>query len=295
MKTKIVTAFYTGIGGHPFYGHEPVARHERYLHSLRVLNNLQNEIICYCDERQFDLLKNHCDEFQLNNVTLKVSNLIDMTFANKMIEIKEKTDNFKFYHEIDWNKFYLLDKEYDESHDYIYWIDVGISHRGLFLLKYNPNADKITGLSRDYFNYDFTGLFNENFIGKLNNWVEDKLINLSYGGVSHQYKDMVRVLNINKVFSHMSIGGFIGGNVKNLRWFIDEFYNVGNEILNNDVIVNHEAIFALISQDNPNFFKTFIFNTWYHDDFWKTTPHFDNESIKNKVHFVHFFEKELNI
>ena len=50
-----------------------------------------------------------------------------------------------------------------------------------------------------------------------------------------------------------------------------------------------------IVENNNDNFKTYEFDTWYHDDFWKTTPVFDNESIKNKIHFVHFFEKELKI
>ena len=61
------------------------------------------------------------------------------------MEIKKSKPEFNFYHEVDWNKLYLLSKEYDEQYDYIYWIDCGLSHRGLFLLKYNPHADKITG------------------------------------------------------------------------------------------------------------------------------------------------------
>jgi hypothetical protein len=52
---------------------------------------------------------------------------------------------------------------------------------------------------------------------------------------------------------------------------------------------------SFIVQDKPENFKTFVFNTWYHDDYWKKTPVFDNESIKNLTHFVHLFEKELDI
>ena len=48
MRTKLVTAFYTDIIGFPFFGHDAFARHERYLHSLRTLNNMNTEIICYC-------------------------------------------------------------------------------------------------------------------------------------------------------------------------------------------------------------------------------------------------------
>lgn len=295
MKTKIVTAFYTGISNHPYYGHGGVARHERYLHSLRTLNNMNVEIICFCNENQYELLLDYCDNFDLKNVKIKISNLSDNPTTEKMISIKEKTDNFKFYHEVDWNKIFLLEKEYDDNYDYIYWFDVGLSHRGLFLEKYNPYAEKIDGLSRTYENYSFLGIFNNTLIEKINNWVGDKLINLSNKQLSHNMTFVNSIMETNVIYNRLTVGGILGGNIKNLKWFINTFNSEGEKVLNKDVIINHEALISHIFEHNQEMFKTFTFETWYHDDFWKTTPVFDNDSIRNKIHFVHFFEKELGI
>ena len=49
----------------------------------------------------------------------------------------------------------MLEKEYDESYDYIYWIDVGLAHPGLFLDRYNPYSDKADGMSRTWENYSY--------------------------------------------------------------------------------------------------------------------------------------------
>ena len=110
MRTKLVTAFYTDIIGFPFFGHEAFARHERYLHSLRTLNNMNIDIICYCNETQHETLKKYCEEYNLNNIALKISNLKDYPRTEKMIDIKKSTGQFNFYHEVDWNKLYLLSK-----------------------------------------------------------------------------------------------------------------------------------------------------------------------------------------
>jgi hypothetical protein len=110
-KTKLVTALYTDISGPPFFGHAGVAREERYFHSLRTLSNTNEEIVLYCNETQLEQIKNFIDKFNLNNVELKVSNLIDYPNSRKMIQIKEETNDFKMYHEIDWNKLYLLEKD----------------------------------------------------------------------------------------------------------------------------------------------------------------------------------------
>jgi hypothetical protein len=295
MKTKIVTAFYTDIIGFPFFGHESFARQERYLHSLRTLNNMNNEIICYCNETQFDLLQKYCEEFNLNNVTIKISNLKDYPKTERMLEIKKSNEQFNFYHEVDWNKIYLISKEYDESYDYIYWIDCGLSHRGLFTLKYNPYSDKITGLSRDWENYSFTKIFCPELFPKINNWVGDKLINLANTMFSHNPNEIRKVYKNNNDYKHMSVGGILGGHNSKIKWFIQEFDIISDLCLNENHILNHEGMITNLEFENPDMFKTFSFDTWYHEDFWLTTPVFDRESIKNKTHFVHFFETELGI
>jgi len=295
MKTKLITAFYTDIIGFPFFGHESFARHERYLHSLRTLNNMNTEIVCYCNDTQYDLMTKYCEEFDLSNVTIKISNLRDYPKTNRMLELKRSNDQFNFYHEVDWNKMYLLYKEYDESYDYIYWIDCGLSHRGLFTLKYNPHSDKITGLSRDWENYSFTNIFCPELFPKINNWVGDKLINLANTMFSHNPNEIRSVYKNNNDYKHMSVGGILGGHISKLNWFIEQFDRISDISLNENFILNHEGMITDLEFENPEMFKTYSFDTWYHDDFWLTTPIFDRESIKNKTHFVHFFEKELGI
>jgi hypothetical protein len=290
MKAKIVTAFYTDISGHPYYGHGDISRHERYLHSLRVLNNMENEIICYCNDSQYNLLEEYIKNFNLTYVTLKISNLNDSKYTQRMVKIKDETNDFKFYHESDWNKFFLLDKEYDENYDFIYWIDVGLSHHGLFPKRYNPYSDKATGFSADYYTYSFTNLFNNKLIYALNNFVGDKLISLNNTLFFHNMSYLSNVLEIEQLnYDSLTVGGILGGNILHLKWFINEFYSIGEKILNKNVIINHEAIASYIRHINPNNFESFKFDTWYHDDI-----DFMTEDMKNNLtHFCHFFDKIL--
>ena len=60
MKTKLVTAIYSGIHGYPYYGHQVRARMDRYLNSLRVLNNMDTPIICYCGQQDYDEINEYC-------------------------------------------------------------------------------------------------------------------------------------------------------------------------------------------------------------------------------------------
>lgn len=290
IKTKLITAFYTDKKGFPFFCHEYLSREQRYLHSLRVLNNIGNEIVCYCNETQLNFLKHYKEKFSLDNVSLKVSNITDFKYTDRMREIKESTDSFKFYHEIDWNKIYLLDKEFDESYDYIYWIDVGLSHHGLFPNKYNPNYKLSTGMSNDFNTYSFTNIFNQKFVSKLNNFVGVKLINLQNKLKFHNTDDLNRILNGNFIYRGLSVGGILGGHISNLRWFIDLFYELGEKTLNSNFILNHEAIISFMYEMNKDNFETFFFQTWYHED----TPNLDQHTKENLIHFSHFFDKILN-
>jgi hypothetical protein len=295
MRTKLVTAFYSDVGNHPFYGHIEVSRHDRYLHSLRAIANTGEEIVCYCNETQYDFLVNYCKNLDLKNVEIKISNLKDYPNAQKMKEIKENKNSYQFYHEIDWNKFYLLEKEYSEEYSYIYWIDVGLSHRGLFLLKYNPLRDEINGMSNNWADYSFINLFKQDLFRKINAWVDDKLINLASTLLSHRVSDLNDVYKTDYLFGHLTVGGIIGGHVSNLKWFIEEFKNKANSCLEENAILNHELIMSMIQKENDVKFKTFAFDTWYHDDYHQCTPFFDNHLIEGRTHFVHFFEKELSI
>lgn len=295
MKTKLVTAIYTGISGHPYYGHEADSRHHRYLHSLRTLNGMGVEIICYVNNNQRVEVEEYCQNYSLNNVTVKVSELSNYPYADRMREVKESTNDFKFYHEVDWNKLYLLEKEFDDSYTHIYWIDSGLSHRGLFTLKYNPYRDNLSGFSTDYENYAFTGIFCPELFKKINGYIGNKLLNLNTTFVSHYPNAVSDVFGDELMFPVMSVGGILGGSVKELNVLIEGFKELAEICLSKNSIINHEAMISIIVQKNEDKFKTFTFDTWYHDDFWLTTPNFDRDYIKNKVHFVHFFEKELGI
>lgn len=284
MKTKLVTAIYTHgkFKNFPYYAHDYQAREDRYLHSLRTISNTGLEIILYCDEIQFTLFSDYCKKFNLNNVSIKISNLDDFPYSETMRKIKNKNKekNIHFYHEIDWNKLYLLKKEIDYSYDYIYWIDAGLSHPGLFPKKCNPHEKEMDGMSRNYYNYSFTEVFDISLFDKINIWVSDKLISLSNRFLFHRQEDLNKFTNSNYIYGSMTVGGIIGGNTKHLKWLIDSFFDVGKKVLEKDTIINHEALLSYLTKISEEKFKTFKFDDWSHPDL-----------EKNKTCFYHFFEE----
>jgi hypothetical protein len=250
---------------------------------------METEIICYCNDTELEKLKKHVESFNLTNVTLKVSNLKDFPLSERMEQIKTDTDGFKFYHEVDWNKIFLLQKEYDETYDYIYWIDVGLSHHGLFPNKYNPNSELATGMSYDFNTYSFTNLFNNKLVIGLNNFVGDKLVNLSNELKFHSTSELNRILQGGYDYRGLSVGGILGGHISKIKYFIERFFELGKKSLDQNFILNHEAIMSFMYEESKENFETFLFQTWYHAD----TPNLDEHTKNKMIHFSHFFDKIL--
>jgi hypothetical protein len=93
----------------------------------------------------------------------------------------------------------------------------------------------------------------------------------------------------------MTVGGIIGGRMSKMEWFLNKFDELAEFCLNKDHILNHEQIMGKMAMEYPENYKSYEFNTWYHDDYWMSTTHFNRDSINGMKHFVHFWEKELEI
>lgn len=295
MNTKIVTAFYSNIEGEPYHGQPYGIRHERFLHSLRVLNNTQHPISCYCSISQKEELEKYIEDFGLLNVTLKVQEISEFEYTSDIQRIKQKTEQFKTYHEIDYGKLHLLRQEYDDSYEYIYWIDVGISHFGLFPIKYNPNYHLATGMSADYNFYSYTNLFKPELISKLNEFVKDKLLSLSISQMFYRSSEFIEKMNFDQILQEHCIGGFIGGKTENIPWMLDQFREISKKCFESDYIPNHEMVMTVIRYNNLERFNNFSFDTWYHRDIVVREKAFNTQAIEGKVCFSDFFDQVLGI
>lgn len=290
--TKLVTFLYFGLGDFPFYGHKVQARWDRYIHSLVQLSEMGLPIVCYTGSNTAEALQDFMDENDVTNVTIKVKELEDIRHSEKMIEIKEKNpDKFKFYLEVGWAKIALMEDEMEEGLDYLYWIDCGLSHIGLYPRRYNSNADKITGLSVNKYRYTYDGIFNTTTFLKINNWVGDKLIDIRNTLFFHDHRKLNGILEKDHNYDSLSIGGIIGGHVSKLPDFFERFENYAQMCLDKEFLLNHEAMMSTMVYDKPENYNSFKFNTWYHDDSGITDKSVTPEFLEGKISFYKFFEQ----
>jgi len=288
--TKLVTFLYFGLGDFPFFGHKVQARWDRYINSLVQLSQMGLPIVCYTGSNTAEALQDFLNENEVTNVTVKVKELEDIRHSKKMIEIKEKNpDKFKFYLEVGWAKIALMEDEMEEGLDYLYWIDCGLSHIGLYPRRYNSNADKITGLSVNKYRYTYDGIFNTETFPKINNWVGDKLIDIRNTLFFHDHRKLNEILDKDHMYDSLSIGGIIGGHVSKLPDFFQRFEDYAQTALTKEFLLNHEAMMSTMVYDKPENYRSYKFNTWYHDDSSMTDKSVTPEFLKDKISFYTFF------
>jgi hypothetical protein len=202
-----------------------------------------------------------------------------------MIEIKNNDGRFNFYHEIDWNKIFLMGKELNTDYEYIYWIDVGLSHHGLFPNRFHPDSKLITGMSKDYGTYQYTKVFKREFIDGLNLFLGDKLLTINNDVFFHSVTDLNHIMDDNINYNGLSVGGILGGHISKIEWFINNFNLIAEKSLNKNYILNHESLISYLKEKNPENFKSFNFQTWYHEDS-VGIPNY----IKGMISFSSFFD-----
>jgi len=279
MRTTIVTAIYYGEPGFPFYLHEYLARYERYKYSLLQLSKMGTPIICYTNKKNKEDLDRLLIEHEVENVQIIEKELYEYEYSKKLLEVK-KTNTIEFYHEVDYAKLEIIEKHSKDT-DYIYWIDAGLSYWSLWPNKYNPNV--IDGMSHTITNYEFSEVFNGNFIPNINRFVGDKLLQIRNTQLWYLGGEVNKYLDKKYLYKWFSIGGIIGGNVKHLPTFLDSFKIYADMVTNQNFILNHEAIMSVIGQEHENIFKTFTFDTWYHED--------SGVDLKNEISFCNFIEE----
>tara|TARA_R110000824_G_scaffold65538_1_gene170593 strand:+ start:5626 stop:6537 length:912 start_codon:yes stop_codon:yes gene_type:complete len=297
MDTKIVTCLYhpASAEANPFNLHLERARLDRYVYSLAQICQLEVPIVCYTDSISSGLLIELKKKNSLSNLEIKTLDLIKAKHSKAIQEIKKKHSlQFNFYHEIDWAKIDFLERELflDPTIDYLYWMDSGLSHPGLFPNRYNPNRDKVTGMSANPYGYTFDLIFNKDLPQSLNKWASNKLINIGNSLIFHNTNDINSTLNKSHAYSHLTIGGIIGGNAQSLPSFFERFEACAQLCIEKEFILNHEAIMSSMFMDDLESYKNFCFSTWYHDEpdsslIGQITP----EYLSQHTSFYEFFKE----
>jgi len=266
MKIKIVTAIFSNLFGTDLGGR--MNRGGHYRHSLKSLLKMSDaDFVCYTKEDEIEDLKHFFYEehnFTEDKIKFKLYDLYNFEFSEKIKKIKnidevKKSDRCS---EIQYSKFiWCMEECKDESYDYVFWFDAGLSHCGIIPPKYRPFT---TGYWETY--YEST-IFDNKFINNMAKYSDDGLViclkenqkNFWMGTVpSSYYKDYDNVFHI--------IGGFFGGKIDQMKKYCNLFFDYLNKLLDNETVLYAEENIMTVIYFNHNYlFKPKYFEIWWHE------------------------------
>jgi hypothetical protein len=283
MKSKIVTSYWMDVEGYPFQGTR-ASRKPRYLGSLiSHCRGIKLPIVCYTHKKNEQELIRLKDQYQLDNLEIKILELTDMKLHNEISRVRD----IDFEHngldgrgvEIMWGKFQVLEQEL-EGFDRVYWVDIGLQHPGIFPWRYCvPFGDKsyhtgqgpVAWANNEILQYDFTNLFNTKIFDKLNQICDDKIVTLVGGNPQTSYEFKQHGIINYDIIKYFPIGGLIGGDTKQLKKYIDSYWDISGKVLNNNFLCTEESIMKVVyDKFDENHIIPFSFDvhqTNEHDEF----------------------------
>ena len=291
MRVKFITSIYSNLYGTDFGGRPSRGNHYRWS-LLSLLKMTDSDFVCYTSDDEFDNLydffhiQNNISEDKLKLVKFNLSDhyFLDLFGKYKDIDGARRGDRCI---EIQYMKFIWFLSE-DMSYDYYFWIDAGLSHCGLVPNKYLAS----TGIHNSQ--YYESPLFNNTFLSNLIKNTEDKFTIIGKENDRNYWSGTVNPKHFfNYDRSYHIIGGLFGGKKELWDNILDLFKKYVYQVTEEDGRLYHEEdIMTLMYRNHEDMFKTYQFDTWWHED--ERVAGLDIlEHIKNNKSFYKVLE-ELN-
>lgn len=270
----------------PYFG-ATQNRKERYLGSLISHSRIGLPIVCYTQNKNLQELVELKKDYSLDNLEIKIKELNEVKFHNEFQRLRDKylEDISTGKHEIEgrtpevlWGKFQVLEEEINNSkEDFIYWIDCGLQHVGLFPWWTNPFR------GYDDVEYNIEHKFNGSKV--LNNTVFESLEKIAVDkfvclvSVARESSEYTQIENFSGWLRPRAnpIAGFFGGYKKQTLEYIKSFWDYGLRHLDKDILCHEQSVMKHVNNTfNLNDVIEFQFETHqynvnnFHDKLWES-------------------------
>lgn len=280
MSVKFITCIYSDLHGTEFGGRPSRGGHYRYS-LLSILKMTDADFLCYTSERELQNLKDFF--YQENNIDpnklqFKVFELTKTKFQDIITKYKD-VDSIKKGDrciEIQYSKFHWWWEE-DQSYDYYFWIDAGLSHCGII-----PNKYLVGGFG--YGEYFHSSLFDNNFLKNLCQYTQDRFLIVSKDNVKNYWSGTVNRKWYNDFSMDLHIiGGIFGGHKDRWSSIVSLFEDYTEKIITEDHTLPHEEnVMSLMYYNHKDLFITKYFETWWHEDNYHSFFGHNDEEIRTK-------------
>jgi hypothetical protein len=257
-KTLFVTCYYNGLDNTILGGR--TGRLWHYFYSLKTIINMGSDVVVYTSETDLESLNQAIEQSKYpDKVKVIVYDLYSHPnhnyFQKAMNGTKTDRCNEIMHSKTTWMENHILD-----GYDFMYWIDCGLSHGGLFPSRFRENGD-----FKAYFS---CSLFNNNVVNNLNK-VEDKL-SVCYADQKYhifESKPSELFLTENQIDENCHIiGGIFGGPIDLVKILCAKYKEVLNEMVEKNCLETEEKLLTILYFRYKNMFNTLKFTTWHHEE-----------------------------
>jgi hypothetical protein len=257
-KTLFVTCFYNGLDNTILGGR--VGRLWHYFYGIQTIINIGCEVVVYTSEQDKIHLDNAIKQSKYpKNVRVIIYDLFTHPYHEYFQKLMNgtKTDRCN---EIMHGKTLWMSNHINESYDYIYWIDCGLSHGGLFPKRFRDGDG-----FNDYFSCN---LFNNKMVKNLNR-INDKIVILYGDQTYHIFESAPNSLFFKEKSRDENchiVGGMFGGHVDLVKKFCEDYENLMIEMKEYNCLEPEEKLLTVLYFRNKEMFHTLKFTTWHHEE-----------------------------
>lgn len=296
-RVKFITCIFSNLHGTRWGGRPNRWSHYRY--SLLSLLKMTNaDFICYTSKDEFSELEEFF--YKRNNISKDQLKLVEWNLGDtKHLAQIHEIKNFDSARrgdrcvEIQYSKFYWWWNE-DNSYDYYYWIDAGLSHVGLIPPKYLTSSH----IEARYYE---SSIFDNHFLDKLLEISEDKFLIIGKENRRNFWSSTIDRKHYKKYDdTYHIIGGLFGGKKELWTDIVNKFDNYLKTLLYQDREIYHEElIMSLMFRNDEDMFKMLPFDTWWHKESapqgLKNTYFEENKSFYIVLEDILNFQKQSQI
>ena len=281
-KTLFVTSLYSKLGDTKFGGR--IGRIHHYLGSLKTILNMEQDFVIYTsDIEEKEIIESSIDMVKYkDNIRIILYDLNshpNHEYFQEKLNGFNKIDAHRCY-EIMHNKTTWMNNHINEDYDFIYWIDCGLSHGGLFPLKYRGGSDSFA----DHFK---CSLFTPKVVENLNKCT-DKITLLSGDQSYHLFDSSANdkfFTDVVKDTKYHIIGGMFGGPKSLVINLINEYQIALDKMIEFDVLHREEQLLSYLFMKDKDSYNQLIFTTWHHED-----SDMAQYNIESEIYFYNIFE-----